>query len=595
MPSFLDSKHPVLPALYMMIAVVSYSIVPILFKLGYAEKSPFLFTGIRNGSVGIGVGAIILYFNRNLLLMPKVLEDIKSHFNWKMLLNPAAGEGVKSRRKAGLMLLATIGHCGFALFALGLTFVDVSVAAILFETSPLILMLLMAFLFKDSQRYHATSMSTLIFVLFALAGVALVILSHNEDPHPLRAIGANFANSGTLFGAFLVLTAAILAAAHGACTLKLGASLAETHKAGEIVFVMVMTCIGQGISGGVLCLIGLFLSETFSWHQLSYAVMGALFVSSIGIFSFRAANLKTKDLGVNALFFATPLVTLLWLWMLSILDVSHPDYLIIGALGVVAANLLINVDASKRIAYKALLMSLWVFGTVTYFTDGLETNVPLELPVTVFILVLAFRVDRLVRRTGQEEEWVIDMFRRLKCMATEKQTSAKASKILEAASETLLKVDHHKSVEDLKNEYESMVAQLEKARKAGIASSEVTEIIRLVDKLAHSRQQGSRFGEIVAIFLAGALIVFGLLVFSGEREVYGEITSFVLSSIVVFLLFNILDLQRDRKDETLVKGKRAEYIVNFGKVKNREKQQYISMVASGVIVVVFAWLFFVAA
>ena len=296
----------------------------------------------------------------------------------------------------------------------GAAYVDISIAAILFETWPLFLIVLISLLYYDKgkagdqQRYNLLSIGTIIFVLLSIAGVALVVLSQNENPNPLSMITGEFAAPRTLFGVFLVLLAAVGVAARG-CTLKIGSMLAARHrhgkdsKTGEIVFTMVMTSISMVTAGIVLCTIGFAMSETFSSHQLFYAVMGGIFVDSFGTTALRAANLKTDDLGVNALAYATPLVTLVWLWMLSILNVPHVDYLVIGSMGIVASNLLINAEVSKRNAYKALVVSLLVFGAVIYFSDGAETNVPLELPVTIFILILAFRVDRLARRTNQEE------------------------------------------------------------------------------------------------------------------------------------------------------------------------------------------------
>ena len=579
------------PGFYMMIVVISFSVGPILFKLGNAETSPFLFTGIVQGSLGIVMGAVVLLNQRTLLLDPAVRKDIKSHC------------------KSGLMLASVIGHCGFVLFAVGLSFVDISIAAILYNTWPLFLMVLMSFLFRRSQRYQAISIGTLVFVFMAITGVAMVILSHSEDTQPLLSllVTGDFTNFGTLIGAILVLAAAACGAADTAYPLKLGESLAEKpsniekrKKIREIVFTTYMTSICLLIAGVVLVTIGLVVSETLSLHQLSFAIMGAVFVTSIGIVAHRAANLKTEELGVNALAYMTPLVTLVWLWTLSTLNVPHLDYLIIGAMGIVAANLLINVDASKRIAYKALVASLWVFGTITYFTEGFVTDVPLELTVTVFILVLAFRVDRLVRRTNQEEEWVFDMFHRLRLLASKMPNDNTAKSALLEASKTLLKIDHHKNADDLAAEYKNMVRHLNDALSARGDADEISSIRRLVDKLSHSRQQGSRLGEIVAIALTGLLIVFGLLVFSGNREIYGEITSFVLSSVVVFLFFNILDLQQDRKDETMVVGdlkeyKSEEFVVNFAGATNRKKQQYFSMATSAGIVFVFVVLFFTKA
>ena len=572
---FLGGWHP---AFYMMIAVVAYSAIPVLFKLGDADESPFLFTGIWHFSVGIGVGLAILQFNR------------------KRLFNKEVYEGIKSECKTGLMLASVVGRCGYVSFALGLVFVDVSIAAILFETWPLFLILLMSRLFKASERYDPVSLGTFIFVGLAIAGVVLVTLSQNDSAQHFAAIGPDLVTPRTLLGAAFVLIAAICAAMDGAGTLKMGDSLSKQHwppksrEAGEVVFATVMTCLCSLFSGGLLCVIGWSLSEAISLRQLYYAIMSGIAVYSIGGIAFRAANSTTDDLGVNTLAFATPLVALIWLWMFSVLGVPRLDYLIIGAMGIVVSNLLINVKASERVAYKALVVSLWVFGTVVYFHEGYATEIPLELPVTIFILVLAFRVDRLVRRTGQEEEWVFDVFHRLESLASERQSDIKVSNALMQTSNTLMRIDKYKTTKDLTEAYEDMVEKLERARAVGIAAGEIMEIRRLVDKLAHSRQQGSRFGETVAIALTGGLIVTGLLFFNGDRELYGDITSFLLSSVVVFLFFNIVDLQRDRKDETLiVKGGR--YIVNFEGVASREKQQVISVVTSAVIVIVFGLLY----
>ena len=565
----------------MMIAVVSYSTFPVFFHFGIAEESPFMFAGVRQISIAIGIGVMIMIIKGDLQFDEPMRKDVRTGcLTW-------------------LMFFAVVGHCGSALFALGLTFVDISIAALLYETWPLFLMLLMAVLFKGTKRYRPITLGTLLFVAVAIVGVGLVIQSHNDTPRELSVAAFDLFNFRTWIGVFLVLVGAMWTAAQVAFTLRAGSLIADrraatkNHDAEELVFVMILTCVGMVISFVVLVAIGLGLSETLSLHQMSFAIISGLFVASIGRVAFRLANLETEDLGVNAIAFGTPLVALLWLWVLSILDVPHVDFMIIGALGIVAANLLINVKASERVAYKALVVSLWVFGTITYFTEGYATDVPLELPVTIYILVLSFRVERLARRTTEEEGFVFDVFRKLRSMAASQDSPhSAASKALVMASRSLLNIDHHKSAESLKNAYEATLEHLEEARKAGVTPGEITEICRMVDKLAHSRQQGSRFGEIVAIALTGLLIVLGLMVFSGDRETYGEIASFVLSSVVVFLFFNIIDLQGDRKDETMVTGKKGRYIVNFGEVKDREAHQYVSMATSAGIVAVFVWLFF---
>ena len=566
MPKFFGDLHP---AVYMMMAVAAFSATPVLFNLGDAGESPFLFTSIYQGSTVMGLVTAILFINKKLSL------------KW------AVNEVIKSRYKTILMLISVIGSCGFVLFAWGFAFVDVSIAAVLYETWPIFLIFLMSRLFRDTKRYRPITLDTWIFAVLALAGVALVILSHNDARPSLLEIGNNFTHPKTLFGAILVLTAAICGAARIACTLKVGNLLAKEHshsedRREEIAFASAMTCICVIIAGGVFCLIGLFAGEEISSPQLIYAIMSGI-ANSIGIVTLRTANLATKNLGLNSLAYATPLLTLIWLWVLSLLDVSHLDYLIIGAMGIVAANLLINTKPDKRIAYNALVVSLWLFGTIIYFHVGYETEVPLELPVTVFILVLSFRVDRLVRRTSQEEAWVFNAFHRLRHMASKRQIDY-------AAGETLLKIDRHKTPEELAGAYRQLVEKLALAERKVDNRDEITEIRHMVDSLAHSRQQGAHFGELVAIAIAGGLIVVGLLFFNEKHDIYSDLASFLLSSVVVFLFFNIVDLQNDRRDPILI-GRIWRYEVKFDDAVSKYGQQKFSVVISAVIVVVFAVLF----
>ena len=591
----MGSKNQALSVFYMMLAVVCYSIIPILIKVGNAEGSPFLFTGIRQIFIGTITGIAVIVIKKA-LVKRNVIGDINLKVissNW-------------SPRITALFIASISGTCAFVLLAFGLAYIDVSMAAILYETWPVFFILLMSFLFyektkkRDEQRYNPITASTLVFIALAVIGIALVTLSHNDAENPLSLIVVDFTGQWTAaFGVSLVLLAAIGGAAQGGCELKMAEIFAKKHSrpeflnAEEIVLVAIMASMTEIVAGTVLCLVGLIVSETISTHQLIFTIFTGVGLT-IGNVFFRASMLKTKDLGVAALSYLAPLITLIWLVVLSLLVVPHVDYLIIGAMGIVSANLLINARADKRIAYGALVVSLWLFGTITYFYEGQVTDVPLELPVTIFILVMSFRVDRLARRTAQEENWVFDAFQKLKVMADRKQVDYRAG-------EALLKIDRHKSAEELAAAYRQLTRKLDgagrrvstrersDARSADIRN-EIAGVRQMVDSLAHSRQQGAHFGELVAIFFAGALIVGGLLFFNGERDVYSDFTSFLLSSVVVFLFFNIVDLHNDRRDPILI-GNRRRYEVKLDMAVSKYSQQRISVVVSVAIVVVFGFLF----
>ena len=677
--------------IYALIQVAALLVVPILFVLGDAVESPFLFTGILQVGCGIGAYAVTMIFNsrnkiKTRLFTSTVKEEILSLYTMK------------------LMLISVIGNCMLALFALGLLFVNASTAALLYETRQLFLSVTKASTFKsiydqppkgekpgefnvrqnqrldDHLRQRSRFLRTLIFCVPVIAGLVLVILSHNDTPQPLLEVGAAFASpdtllGGTFLGTSLVLIAAFFWSLQRICAGKMAKHLGNRYpntKSAEAYemkielkdFDRYMTSISLVIAGVVLCTIGLAIdliaSKTisFSLHQLFYALMGAL-AYSIGAVAKEVPriyliianalnernreNAKTEylDMGVKvvhavrALRFATPLGILILLWMLSILDVAHLDYLIIGAMGITVSNLLIRDDTSERLSYQALMVSLWLFGTITYFTEGFVTDVPLELPVTVFILVLVFRVSRLVRRTSDEEGWMLEAFHKLKLRAS-KEVDNDLKEILNNARTTeLIAIDKHKSAGELMKSYKALVEYLEvlsvsytrrslifkralintkknitdAARERALlfladyndALDEISDIRRLVDMLVHSRQQGSRFDEIVAVALTGAGLVLGLLVFNGDDEFYSEFSSFLLSSVVVFLFFNILDLEKDRKDKTMTNYNemksefkkripKAISIVNFEGAKKRD-QEGASVVKSIVIVVGFLLLF----
>ena len=678
-------------SMFALIQFVVFLVFPVLFVLGDAKESPFLFTGILQFGCGIGAFTITLIFKfydkakEGLLAKGDVIqlgEEITHTKAKQGLFTSEVKREIWSFSTIILMMVSVIGNCMLVLFALGLLFVNVSTAVLLFETRYLLLFFVLALPFMSTiqltrvepqnesrnhraerllrlqheARLHQRSLffRTLIFCVPAIVGVVLVIMSHNDTPHPLLAIGDVFVNPGTLLGGtsvgvFFVLMATISYAFQRICAAKIAERVCHKHpnREGAMAYEKetkylerCMTSISLVIAGASLCAIGLIASETisfsvetpsFSGHQLFYAIMGAL-VYTIGAvakevprrYLIRAdavnkhnrekGKIEALDLGVKLVYaaqtfrFATPLGILILLWMLSILEVLHLDYLIIGAMGITVSNLLIRDETFERISYQALMVSFWLFGTITYFVDGFETDVPLELPVTVFILVLVFRVSRLVRRTADEEKWVLEVFHRLSLLAS-KELETKLRGFINAAKQELTAIDEHKSAGELITSYKTMVEYLvvvgkgiSKSRRDGDekrdALDKITDIRRLVDMLVHSRQQGSRFDEMVAVALTGGVIVLGLLVFNGDNEFYSEFSSFLLSSVVVFLFFNILDLEKDRKDKTMTideemtkKLTTKMSIVNFEGAKKRDKEGASTVLKSIVIVAGFLLLF----
>ena len=367
------STHPVF---YMIISVIAFSVLPILLKFGNASESPLMFTGV-------------IYLGSAIAMM-----SMSAPFRGKLdILHPAIN---CVRRNPFLVLISMCAAIGaYALLSLSLAFVSVSVSGVLYETWPMFLLVLTLYLDRNTGRYNVFSISTCFLFFQSLAGMTLIVMSHNTS----NAHSASFTitDSGTLFGVFLVLSSALCAAVFATFTLKLGCEVAarntdrKNREKGEIFYAIVVTSTTHLCAGSSVCALSFLLGETLTWNQFFWAAMAGFCVNSIGTIAFRLANLKTRNLGVNAIAYATPLFTLGWLWLLSMIDVPRVDYLIIGALGVVSANLLVNAAPNIHSDYKGLVIVLWVSGTITYLLGEPAT---LSVLVQVTISCAAFLVLR---------------------------------------------------------------------------------------------------------------------------------------------------------------------------------------------------------
>ena len=119
------------------------------------------------------------------------------------------------------MDLGLIGYFDVALYAWSAHFIDVSITAILYETSPILLILLAGWLFRSERRYRKISPLALILFIVAFLGVASIIASQSGGFGNLR--GASPLGLGS--GVFLVLVAAS-AGALAAFGLKWGVDMA---------------------------------------------------------------------------------------------------------------------------------------------------------------------------------------------------------------------------------------------------------------------------------------------------------------------------------------------------------------------------------
>ena len=134
----------------------------------------------------------------------------------------------------------------------------------------------------------------------------------------------------------------------------------------DLFFVIVAFAIASAVSFPVHVVAGFLVGEVIDGRGLVIGVIGGGFVQVFSSIFYRKAVLSTDNLGINAMGYAIPILSLMWLGLFSQIGVARVDYLIIGAAAIIVSNLLINFEAEIRWSFKALILGLLVSGTVIY-------------------------------------------------------------------------------------------------------------------------------------------------------------------------------------------------------------------------------------
>ena len=375
---------------YMLLAVLLFSTLPIAFILGGANNAPFLFVAVVSLFVAISnVGYLLCVYPST--INRDTFRQIRKNF-----IHPA-------------LLWSTVAQVDYVIFAFALGYVHEAVAAVLIETSPILMIIFMARLFKKEQRYEKIITEKWFLFAIAFVGVAFVTLSQNE----VVDAAIQFPTYSEVGGILLLIIASILGATGVPATQRWGLTVSnavggDTRK-DEVFFAIVASTIGRVFSGIGFIILGLLLGENIQ----SIGALGVSIAISYGLFGLglatvflRIANIKTTNLGVNALGHAIPAVSLIWLAFASLVNVPHVDWLVIGVSAIILANILLNFKDKIRANYKALIIALWVCGTsgYLYVTFPLYDYVEIVVAIVIVILLILILAFRLVRYPSRETQ-----------------------------------------------------------------------------------------------------------------------------------------------------------------------------------------------
>ena len=322
-----------------------------------------------------------------------------------------------------------------------------------------------------------------------------------------------------------------------------------------------------------------------SIYTRAYGVTGGVITSFGIVFWQRAHGLSlATNISLKAQFdflnWLRPVTAFVLLFIFSVIGSiegnARLDYIWLGATGLTIYNLLRNFDSRivRSLGGRATVIALWFCGVVVYIRDDLFgfMNIKgwlwpdsahyelLALSATIFTLLLAFRIARLVGRTTDEDNRTFTLSQKLDRLIQRDIISAEIRQSIQELDVL------EQQLEELRRAYNEAMEYVSKANAkcddsdAGNRDRDkLSEVVFELNALVHSKTQGILPGEFFA--LGGfACITIGIALFSRPEGVSGlsgfltEIFAILFSTIIVFMTFNLQDLQRKRIDPVLERG-----------------------------------------
>ncbi len=578
----------------MFAAILFFSFIPLVIVWSGAVESPFLFNAGWRFGFALGTLAVVFGIFRKLLFRRETL---------KLMARPAIGWA---------LFWVAVGNFDTAIFTWAARYVDVPIATILFATWPTFL----SFANWVISPQVGVILRASLFLLVSLSGFLFVGASHTGD----------FGRFDTPLGLLLAVLAAV-AAAVGSIAIERfssgwdrnssgwdrnsGAKLPpETETpVGAATPGLMGTLLGWGVGSAFTAAlsagIGVAVNEPPAMEILGTGFIAGLLLLTPGSILVTKFYLTANNPNINALSLVIPMLSLVWLFSFTESGVARLDYFVIGAAAIITANVLAEFESEIRWGFKVLILSLGIGGIVVYFRDDFFAYLGVEhwqwtasgyfgslaLSATVFTLLLAFRVGRLVARSGEEERLVFRTFRIVEMLVQGKLISGQTLGCI-------LRIDAPRNPNDLKAAYIEARGYLTEAR-THVSSMSVAELQLLseaesnLDSLVRSKQLGMVLAEKFALFVFAVITVF-LALLSIPDNVEGwtrwlvDLFAMLISAVIIFLFVNVLDLQGERDEPKLEPGPESGgYAVRISDTDQGLSDQWMSVVAGLTIFMIF--------
>ena len=588
------------------LAALVASLTPIAIHRSGAVESPFLFASAWHIAGGIAALAYLGVRYRPLFTTPVFNEFLRprdGYFRSRGEKHYRVGVArlIPSMTAAVVIAAIIFGHSDLLFLVWSIRLTDVAVATILYEIWPFVVYASGVLPFvtdrglneSDDSDGRNTVTERVVEISILFAGLGFVVAS------PFGAISSVI---GMFFGVMSSIAwgtqyALISTWVSGRSIDRCAGIAREDIELFGMLLISSIVMLATGLGFFVVALVN---SEPVS-ESIAVAVAASVTVTLIVRPVIRRAASEVPQTWSEAILLVIPFAAFMWLLLFSRVHVQYLDRLLIGAVAVLAATVLINFRAERRLGFRSLLIGVWGFGTFVYFRpelaemvsvgdwswDGDEYFTAIGLSATIFTLILSFRIQRIMSRSSDEATLAVSLRNRVESLVSRGVVSG-------SVRGHVLSVDAHKDQEHLRAAYQAardMLAESYGAPQNQADRPDITLALTELDTLAYSRQAGRDFGEFVALSVFAAITVsLALFSFEDAATCWGgvliEMFTVLFCAVVVFLIINVWDLQAERGMAVLDPHGRG---ISF-RDSPRTFQQKISVGIVVVMMITYGWL-----
>ena len=278
------------------------------------------------------------------------------------------------------ILWVVISGLNIGVYAWSTHYIETAIAAIIYEMRPFFLVIMMMAHYRthrlfrygpEAESFELQQPKASRVILTSLATLGLFIMLMSQGESGSRLIGVLSLQG--IFGAFLAMVAAALAAANVVASLSFGriasyrirrishakypASDLDHEDRHLIIWYTLVGVIGGRVLAAILSsALGISLAGSYGPIELN-SITGALILGAVEasvIILIRMGNLLTTEPAVNSISYLAPVLGLMWLMLLGV-SLPRFDLFIIGASLILAVNVLLQMEPDKERDFHALL------------------------------------------------------------------------------------------------------------------------------------------------------------------------------------------------------------------------------------------------